>query len=139
MITKKKLELYRELANKLNSQVQNSNESPYQVTVKDYPNLVDELLGRLEECVYKEENAMEELDDILESGAEAWKGYLIKIGVTDLTNEDEISQKLEEIELRHPDYEKSLIEALGEINFEESSFTPNNDMKAWLLSLGDNW
>jgi len=87
MITKKELELYRELANKLNSQVQNSNDDHYQVTVKDYSNLVDELLSRLEECIYKEENTIEALEEM--------------------------------------------------INFEESSFIPNNDMKAWLLSLGD--
>jgi len=134
MITKEELELYRELANKLNSQVQNSSDDRYQVTAKDYPNLVDELLSRLEECIYKEENVMEELD---ESKTQAWKEYLIKIGVTDLTDEDEISQKLDEVERQHIDYEKSLIEALEEINFEESSFIPNNNVKAWLLSLGD--
>lgn len=66
---------------------------------------------------------------------EEWREYLLGIGVVDLNNEEEISEKLDKVEREDPQYEATIVEALNELNLLGS--TPISDVRVWLESLGD--
>ena len=66
---------------------------------------------------------------------ENWKQYLLSIGVVNLDDEEEISQKLDKVEREDPRYEANIVEALAELDLFEP--IPIPDVRAWLESLGD--
>jgi hypothetical protein len=69
-----------------------------------------------------------------------WSNYLLNIGVTNLSDEDEISRKLEEVERSNPEYKSTLINVVEEgitITSKPIELLTKEDITNWLLSLGD--
>ena len=76
-----------------------------------------------------------------------WNNYLLRIGVTNLNDEAEISRKLEEVERYNPKYQSALRDAVEEVitTTDKKSSSRDKPVKLltrediinWLLSLGD--
>ena len=66
--------------------------------------------------------------------------YLLSIGVTNLDDDKEIDEKLDQVEREHPENESMILEALEEISNDTETPTElltTEDIINWLLSLGD--
>jgi hypothetical protein len=69
-----------------------------------------------------------------------WEDYLLSIGVVDLSNDEEIDRKLDEVERADPRYQQALREAIEEVISSKNKpleQLSKEDLIDWLLSLGD--
>jgi hypothetical protein len=69
-----------------------------------------------------------------------WEDYLLSIGIVDLTNDEEIDRKLDEVERADPEYQQTLREAIEEVISSKNKpleQLSKEDLIDWLLSLGD--
>lgn len=124
MISQEQLDVYCQRAKNIKQEVINSTTAEVDLVIDLvlYPELVEELLAELQECLVKNED-------------ETWRNYLLSIGVVNPNDEEEISRMLDKVERENTFYEANIIEALKEIELGESTYV--TDIHAWLESLGD--